>query len=780
MQFRRSVGALPFLLFTSIAVAQTRPHNFHLVDVRWHVDLKTYEDTEVLNGDVVNTLTLLHDPSKVAFDCAKLHVQRVEVNGKPAAFTTDEKMVSVQLPNGTKVGQTVKIHVYYDGKPGAGIYLVPAARAFPAHTNVIYTQGEMEDNRYWLPTWDYPDDKATSEGFIEVGKGETAISNGKLIEVQDKPDRSIFHWKMDQPHATYLISIVAGKYDEGKGFWGAMPVNYYAPEGLLDWGTAAFGGTEKIIDFYSKLTGFNYPYAKFCQSAVPDYMFGGMENITAVTQTINALHPQSVNEVQDSTGLVAHELAHQWFGDTVTCNGWSDAWLNEGFATFLPNFWEREKHGDEAYSLGRYGDFQGGLAAHQGDHRPVVWKGYKDALDMFNNFIYPGGASRMFMLMDQLGEAKFWKAISSYLNERKYTSVDTPMFFQSMSKAAGVDLTAFMQQWFYTPAAPDLTVNVRASKLVVSQPQPYFDLNLDVWILNGDAWVPKKLHLTGAEATLDLGDLTGKPVLIDPRCFVMANIKNNIPYTPFELEQLFNHAPNAGEKARIMDSMMSSLKPEDWLSFAKTVKSHRLLERMLDRVSTDAESFLINLTSDSDRGLANTALGALERQPSSGAIILRLRDLAANDPDDVIKQHATRVLINFTNDQALVDKAWITDGFQDGYRQMALQWLFRNKPDIAREKCLDLLAHPSAEPTRVQAISMLGDLKDKPGDLRVYKALLAVLKETSFGARSNAIGSLAKYGDAAAIPYLEPYLTHSLVFFRQGAAGAIASLRASK
>ncbi len=268
---------------------------------------------------------------------------------------------------------------------------------------------------------DYPDDKATSEGFIEVGSlGEIKISNGKLLDVKEHPDRRIFHWKIDKQHANTLISLIAGKYDKGSGFCGQMPGDYYVPQGLLDWGEPTFGHTEKIIDFYSKLTGFKYPYAKFCQSAVPDYMFGGMENITAVTQTINALHPKSSEPVIDSTGLVAHELAHQWFGDTVTCNGWSDAWLNEGFATFLPTFWDREKSGEEAYDLGRYGTFQGGLAAHQDTSRSVVWKGYKNPLDMFNNFIYPGGASRMFMLMDQLGEARFWKAITAYLNERKY------------------------------------------------------------------------------------------------------------------------------------------------------------------------------------------------------------------------------------------------------------------------------------------------------------------------------------------------------------------------
>ncbi len=315
MRTSRVTAAFGFLAITSLCLAQDRPHNFHLVDVKWHVDLKSFEDTGLLIGDIVNTVALRAAPSSVTFDCVKLHVKSVDVDGAQAPFAADGKELKVSLPADTTVGQTVKVHIFYDGRPEAGLYFVPGARAFPAHTNVIYSQGEMVDNRCWLPTWDYPNDKGTSEGIIEVGKGEIAISNGKLLGVQEEPDRRIFHWKMNQPHVTYLISVVAGKFDAGHGFWGKVPVDYYVPQGLHSWGTAAFGGTEKIIDLYSKITGFPYPYAKFCQSAVPDYMFGGMENITAVTQTIGALYPPSTEPLSDATGLVAHELAHQWFGD---------------------------------------------------------------------------------------------------------------------------------------------------------------------------------------------------------------------------------------------------------------------------------------------------------------------------------------------------------------------------------------------------------------------------------------------------------------------------------
>ena len=773
----RLPAALPLILVSSLGFAQVHPHNFDLLDVKWHVDLKGYEDTGLLTGDVVNTMTVLSKPSSVSFDCAKLSVKKVLVDGKPATFQLDSKYLTVNLP-GVGSGQTVRIHVFYEGHPEAGMYLVPAERAFPAHTNVIYTQGEMEDNRYWLPTWDYPDDKATSEGTIEVNPGEIAVSNGKLLGIKEQSDRRVFHWKMDKPHATYLISIVAGKYDRGStGTWGNMPVNYYVPQGLIDEGTATFGHTERIIDFYSKLTGFKYPYAKFCQSAVPDYMFGGMENITAVTQTIGALHPPSTEPLTDSTGLVAHELAHQWFGDTVTCNGWSDAWLNEGFATFLPTFWERQRSGPEAYDLGRYGTFQGGLAAHTDTSRPVVWKGYKNALDMFNNFIYPGGASRMFMLMDQLGEARFWKAITSYLNERKYTSVDTPMFFDSMSRATGVNLKPFMKQWFYTSAAPNLTVSEKGKNLLITQPKPYFDLNLDVWVLNGGSWVKKKAHTTGAETVVRLGSLAHHPALVDPRCFVMANIHNSIPLTSAQAIQLFNAAPNAGEKARIMDTMMDGLSNAEWLAFVKTLKSVNMLERTSGHLHDPVdEAFLVGKAHSTDARVRNWAISNLEYQSKSPAVLTRLTEASESDANPLIRETAMQALLKLTNDPGLAEKAWSMDGFRDSYRSMALSWWNQNAKDKARDMCLSALSNPTPEPTRVAAIQYLGNLKDKPGETTVYDALTAVLKETSFGARNAAIYSLASYGNPQALTLIRPFQTHSLVFFRNAADYAVSAL----
>jgi len=362
------------------------------------------------------------------------------------------------------------------------------------------------------------------------------------------------------------------------------------------------------------------------------------------------------------------------------------------------------------------------------------------------------------------------------LNERKFTSLDTPMFFDSMSRATGLDLKPFMNQWFYTAGAPNLTVSERDGNLIIAQTEPYFDLKLDVWTLDGGSWFKKKVDVSGRQTSFALGNQAGKPVLVDPRCYVMANITEDIPFSVDERIQLYDNAPNAGEKARIMDTMMSGLTPEQWLAFAKTIKSPLLLSRAIGHLSTGADDFLLELTANADRSVANTAVAVLGGRPKSAAIVSKLTSIADSDPNEVIRENAMRSLINITNDEKLVEKAWVTSGFRDEYRQIALGWWNSHNPDLARQKCLETLDHPSSEPVRVTAIGMLGSLKDRPGESRVYDALVAVLKETSFGARSRAISSLAQYGNPAAMSLLDPFRTHSLVFFREAAEQAIASL----
>lgn len=782
----RLCGRTPSMLRNSLLIALTfasgfaladnkrPPRTYHLSHVSWSISFD--ETAQTISGDVTNTIAPLADGLAVAeFDCVKLQVSKAMVDGHDATFHQTEDKLDVDLPK-TGKGRQRRIRILYTGHPEAGVYFVRADRAYPAHTPMVYTQGEMEDTRYWLPTYDYPDDKATFESFIEVPAGYNTLSNGRLVEIRDKGDRRTFHWKLDQPASTYLMSFVVGPYTERSDNWGSLPVSFYVPTGLEPEGEAAFGGTAKIVEFYSRLTGFKYPYAKFAQAAVADFPFGGMENITCVTQTINTLHPESDGVLSDSTGLVAHELAHQWFGDTVTTADWSNIWLNEGWATFLPNFWTRDKEGKEAYEVSKYETFEGGLGACRFASRPMVFTDYKEPIDMFDGNAYPGGASRMFMLMHKLGESKFWRAITDYLNAYKYKNATTDEFFASIEKSTHENLEAFKQQWFFTADKPFLTVKREGTKLTIEQPTE-MALDLDLLFV-GDKPVTKSISITGKSTTIDVPEANGEPFLLDPGCNEMVDVDYQTQYSGDEWRALYDHAPSAGTKMRIVGAAMRAMNDEQKLAMLKSETSPFLLPRIIE-LGNFTTVILAPYTEKQDPRVENAALVALGSQPKSDLSIARLRAVYNSSPNENLRFSALVALLNLTGDDVVAQSAWRTNTFHQRLRDYALQWWGAHKPDYAREIALKALENPPNESVRLAAMNVLATVKDKPGETRVYDALVKVLGENDFNPRRAAIAALGDYGNPAAIPLIEP-LTHRSMHFMRGMARATIARLARK
>jgi aminopeptidase N len=760
--------ALTFCAFADLPENAHEDHEYKLKNVQWDLTID-FQDAAI-NGVVDNSVIPTKDGATLLFDCRNLQVIEVDVDGQKATMETNGMVLSIHPQTPVTKDKLADVRIVYSGKPEAGIYFVPTKRAYPAHSDIVYTQGEMEDTRYWLPTYDYPDDKATVEGTIHVPAGWKVLSNGTLQGVSHDGARDTWHWKLDQPCSTYLISMVAGRYDEVPDGASPVPVSFWVPEGLDDWGKTAFGGTDKIVQFYGKLTGVTFPWPKYSQSAVADFMFGGMENVTCTTQTITALHPQSVEPNYNTLGLVEHELAHQWFGDLVTLKDWSHTWLNEGWATFLPHFYDREKLGQDAFDLGRLNDFEAGLAAHQyAPNRPMIWTGYHDAMEMFDNFAYPGGASRMFMLMHQVGEDKFWPAITDYLNTYKYKSATTEDFFNSMGKSLGTNFDEFRQQWFYTAAAPSLTVKKDGLSVVINQGKVPFHLPLDVWLIDNSGNVEKRHMDLPAEATTEIPDVNGRLVLIDPEVWLMANISYDMNYQPSDWRQLYNVAPNYAEKARIIEEGFGSFNLSEKISLARSEQNVRMLMRIVPQVPD--EDYLLDMSDHPDSRVVEAAAQAMAQIPNNRHILERLRQLWKS-PNDRVKEAALSSLLALTQDPNLAEEAYQTDSYDEGCRSQALNWWADHQPDHAREVALDALTS-ATEPVKITAMHVLGRVKDLPGHKEVFNALAAFMSERSNGELRAAVGALADYGDPAAIPLLEKRKNHGLHFVRNEVRRAI-------
>ncbi|MER3496574.1 MAG: hypothetical protein C4320_07235, partial [Armatimonadota bacterium] len=263
----RGSSALP-------ASARVR-HEYDLLDSR--IQIRIEPGAASMTGTVTHTLRTTRKNAFLLFDAGRLNIRSVRVGGRPTPYRSNRDVLAIatNLP----LGRIETVEINYQAKPQAGMYFVPVGRSGPATTPSVYTQGEMEDTRYWLPTYDFPDDKATVEATYDVPAGWSALGNGKLLGVNRGPLRWTWHWKMDQPISTYLTTMLAGPYTEvSDGTFQGKPVSIWVPTGLESWARPTFGGTDKLIAIFSKLTGTNYPFARYTQAVVPDFLFGGMEN----------------------------------------------------------------------------------------------------------------------------------------------------------------------------------------------------------------------------------------------------------------------------------------------------------------------------------------------------------------------------------------------------------------------------------------------------------------------------------------------------------------------
>ena len=753
----RSACALFLALVTlTAALADHVAKTYQLENVEWHVTL--HPENATIDGDVTNTIRLLGDRKSVQFDCGPLAVSKVAVDGIEASYTWHPNVLDVVFEGGT-AGSTHRIEIKYSGKPTAGLYYVAGKSAYPGRTPVAYTQGQSEDNRYWLPTYDFPDNKATSESYITVPNGWRALSNGKAVDQKTFGTMTTFHWKMEQPQSTYLLSLVAGPFDVGHETWRGIPVDYWVPEGLADWGKATFSKTTpKLIELYSKLTGFKYPYVKFTQAAVPDFMFGGMENTTCVTQTLSAVYPPELASMRNSTGLIAHEMAHQWFGDTVTCEDWSYGWLNEGFATFMPLQYTLATQGMDAFQIERSGVF----AAKSGP---------------------AGGAARLFMLKEKLGDKRFWKGIHDYLETYKYKTVTNEKFFGAMSKSSGEDLTPFMNEWFPQRENPQIGVTRSGPSFVFAQKTPAYAIDPEAWFWTGSGWVKKRLHFseTTGEVRIEVDpELANAPVFLDPEGHWVLTQTSGAEAPMAQRAKIFDALPTFA-KARYTSSLRGLGAAE--MERLVEERRNRLLRGSLIGVMSESDNTLLEHLAQSKepkvRAAAITRLWNVNRTSATADVISLLKKIATSDPISVIREDAYVRYFQLTNDATWIEKAWSMHAPDEHYQVYALNWWATHNKALARERALEALDKAYSEPVQIASIDTLGKVGDEHESRIVFDHLVAILKTTAYQERVSAMNALVAYGDVSATSAIEPITHENMGFIRRAAIAAVAKLRAA-
>ena len=307
-----------------------RSRDYDLQDIRTHLwfDIAQRE----VRGEVTESVAALRDDvSDLRLDSVDLRIESVAVDGKEAKFSIAPKALIITLDHPASRGEHHEILIRYAGQPKKGLYFILPDRDYPDQAQEIWTQGEAEDTRNYIPLYDYPNDRTTSEMLLTVPAKWITVSNGRLVSVKDDADGTkTWDWKQSGPISTYLLSAVAGDFVEHEDTWRGIPLRFVVPRGEESKIEPTFARTKEMLELFSNTLGVPYPWPQYAQTAVDDFVAGGMENTSATTLSVRDLvNPKLAGEsLLGDDVVMSHELAHQWFGDLVTCKDWANLWLN--------------------------------------------------------------------------------------------------------------------------------------------------------------------------------------------------------------------------------------------------------------------------------------------------------------------------------------------------------------------------------------------------------------------------------------------------------------------
>jgi len=760
--------------------ARTRDYDLQHSRIALRFDV---EQKKVL-GEVTHSLSILRDGiAKISFDSVGLTIGSVTLNKAPGKFETTADKLIVPLLGAAKAGDKFEVTIRYEGKPTKGMYFILPDKDYPDRPKQIWTQGESEDTRYYLPTYDYPNDRLTTETILTVPASWITVSNGRLISVSDAgKGLKTWTWRESLASSTYLITVVAGEFDEAKDSWRGMPVTYYAPKGRGDRLPINYSRTPAMIDLFSKKLGVDYPWEKYAQVMVDDFVAGGMENSSATTNTSSSLnHPKIAAELYtDEDGLISHELGHQWFGDLVTCKDWGDIWLNEGFATFMENVWTEAHYGKDQADYERWEGARQWFAEGNLYDKPIVRHDFDDSSE-FDGNAYTKGGWVLHILRQQLGEDAFYRGLKHYLEVNRGKNVVTGDLAKAIEESSHTNVDQFFSQWLYGAGAPkfDLSYSYDNDKhqvaLTVKQSQKVegrvgiFRVPVDVEITTASGHKLYDITVSKAEQIFTFpSDSAPLMVLFDKGGQILKSAEFHK-----EKKELLYQLENAAEFADRADAAVAleKIKNDEEVVNALGAALHRDKFWGLRAIAADAlgriggaaasKQLLESLNSPNEPWVRYRIVNALGNFKDDAAIPAKLNAIAKDDSSYRARAAALQGLGRLKSPGARATlEAAVSSDSPDGYlRNAALRAL----GPLGDDKTVPLLQQWSAPgrpiDSRTAAIRSLASLEKSNQD--ITKQIAGYLGESHFPVRMAAIFSLGGRGDSAAVPALEALLKSS-------------------
>lgn len=768
------------------------------------------------------------DPTarEITLHAVDLTFEAATIDGQPSAIRLADEEVHLALTEheGSQrlPGAISTIRLHWRASPRLGLYFfgptdtagrakamregdpTPPRKGVPERVHALqaWTQGETHETRHWLPIWDYPNDRFTTSWTIAAPEDFSVIANGEAEgigaldqlapELQDLArewlgsDAATWRYEQRQDHVSYLLTMVVGRFDRVALDWRGKPIEYWVPLGREAEAEASFDRTPDMLDFFSTWIGVEYPWAKYAQTAVQEFTFGGMENVSATTMTDRILHPARLEPIDSRDSLVAHELAHQWWGDLLTCRDWAHVWLNEGFAVYFTALWHEHAEGADQFALERLGMAKSYFNEATRYQRPIVTHEYRHPSTLFDRHTYPKGGWVLHMLRRELGDAAFQRAIHYYAEQHAYGLVETSDLQAAIRDTSGRNLDRFFEQWVYDAGHPRLrsswrwdpstrTVTISLEQL---QARPFeFLLDLELGQAGGNHAQRVRVSEKTSQIVLP-AELAPRYVLVDAGMHLLAELDSEQP-EPAWIAQLAE-APHAIDRIRAARALGQRGGVEAIAALHRAVDADRFhgvrteAAAALGRIGdAGAQRALLDLweleqirlekrTVAGPRGPGSDArvrvalLDALAeaRAPIGEQELELIVDVLKDDPIDHVRAAAAKALTRFDagklHGKALkqLRKALEQRSHHELVEQAAAKALGRIGTAKQLDLLLDLISDQRPTFLRLAAIDGLLDLRGREGVLddaareRVAKAIAGLLDDPNMRIRRAVVDDL--------------------------------------
>src|SRR5499433_1882730 len=785
-----SSGVAPQQKRRAYALADAKPHfapdrPCDIVHIALTLQLDIAQQS--LRGTCATTVRAVQEAVPgLTLDAVDLQIVEVrQAGGAALPYDYDGQRLRVTFPEPLHYDAPATVEVDYGvTKPRLGLYFITPDAAYLHKPVQVWSQCQDEDARYWFPCFDAPNEKATTEMIVTVPQPYFVLSNGTLLSTtRDEAAGTItYHWLQDQPHSTYLMTLVVGEFSERTEMVDGIPVQWYVTPGREDDGQRSFGDTSEMVRFFSQQLGVPYPWNKYAQIAVSDFVFGGMENTTATTQTDLTLHDARAHLDFSSNGLVAHELAHQWFGNLLTCKHWSHAWLNEGFATYFDALFHEHHQGTDEFRYYMHQNAKGYFREDGEEYRrPIVTNVYTEPIDLFDHHLYEKGSLVLHMLRYLLGDHDFWRSMTQYVTANRHQVVETVDLERAIEVATGRNLQAFFQQWVYKGGHPEYQVEftwddaTRMATVTVRQQQhsgielgvetPLFDMPVTLLFALPEGEQRFTLRIHEQLHTFNIA-LAAKPrwLSFDPGNWILKKLQLKVPkdmlitqlqYDPDVMGRIYA-AEALGEVGSLeaVGSLRHALEHDSFWGVQAEIA------RILGKIHTPAalEALLANtqLPHPKARRAVTAALGEFKDERAAVALS---EIVQAGDASYFVEAEAAAALGKTRRDSAL---AVLQQAVQkSSWNETIRNGVFRGLADLRDDRAMPLLqefttyGQPQlARSAAIRALGTLGGEKD-PTPTTIVETLTTLLDEEHFRTRMAVLDALEALHSPKTLPALE-------------------------